>query len=206
MTRRCECGCGLPLNGRRNQRYATNACRMRDRRAAEQLPELAEPRETAPPAPNGSPGRTRAGLEVWIARQTVELPESVVEAARSLADEVDKEPDCSPIWGRYLECLRQLQEPEQQAIAWGKEIERVYQSMLLIRADGEWRHEQYKRAVELGEPNPEVWEKTIPIGCLHDQHSWRPPNMHGAEVCRWCDTVKSRVRWKPLNTGATVGI
>jgi hypothetical protein len=62
-------------------------------------------------------GRTRVGLEVWIANQNVELPEMLTEAARSLADQVDRDPDRSPLWGRYLDCLRQLQEPEQQAVA-----------------------------------------------------------------------------------------
>jgi hypothetical protein len=66
---------------------------------------------------NGSMGRTRVGLEVWIANQNVELPEMLTEAARSLADQVDRDPDRSPLWGRYLDCLRQLQEPEQQAVA-----------------------------------------------------------------------------------------
>jgi hypothetical protein len=60
--------------------------------------------------PNGSIGRTRAGLEVWLARQDVELPEMLVEAARSLADEVDREPKASPLWGRYLDAARQLHE------------------------------------------------------------------------------------------------
>jgi hypothetical protein len=63
-------------------------------------------------------GRTWAGLEVWTARQDVELPEMLFEAARSLADEVDSSPDASPLWGRCLDALRLLHEPEVQATAW----------------------------------------------------------------------------------------
>jgi hypothetical protein len=45
-------------------------------------------------------GRTRAGLEVWLAKQeTLELPELLVDAARSLADEVDREPEAvAVVW------------------------------------------------------------------------------------------------------------
>jgi hypothetical protein len=62
------------------------------------------------PRSNGSMGRTRTGLEVWISKQ-IDLPEMLVEAARSLADQVDRDPDRSPLWGRYLDALRQLADP-----------------------------------------------------------------------------------------------
>src|SRR5215203_3665226 len=115
--RRCECGCGEALDGSPSKRFVDNAHRMRARRAENgaegqvrgQFDEVDLVDEAVPPPPSssGSMGRTRAGLEVWIAQQEGrDLPASVVEAARSLADQVDGDPDASPLWGRYLDCLR----------------------------------------------------------------------------------------------------
>jgi hypothetical protein len=141
---------------------------------------------TPPPASNGSMGRTRAGLEVWIAqREGRDLPASVIEAARSLADQVDHDPDASPLWGRYLDCLRQLHEPEQQAIAWNHEVERTYQELLIVRADNEWRFSKYREAVEHGE-DPTVWERVVPVGCARGKHKWRQ-RQFSPPYCENCD-------------------
>jgi hypothetical protein len=145
-----------------------------------------------PPPSNGSMGRTRAGLEAWIARQNVELPEMLVAAARSLADEVDRDPDASPLWGRYLDCLRQLQEPKQRAVAWNDEVRRLYEVMALGRADEEWRHSQHMQALERGDPLADVWQKVVPIGCARGRHSWKHhPDYWGAVHCQHCDTEQA---------------
>ena len=124
-------------------------------------------------------GRTRAGLEVWIAKQNLDLPEMLVAAARSLADEVDRDPDASPLWGRYLDCLRQLQEPEQQAKAWNDELRRVFEVMALGRADEEWRNRQHVLAVERGDLLAWGWQKVVPISCVRGHHDWKPPGLLG---------------------------
>ena len=133
MTERlCACGCGETLKGRLIQRFFSDAHRKKSRRAESVVHEQVEggldtvelPAARGAP-PNGSAGRTRAGLEVWITKQDVELPEMLVEAARSLADEVDRVPDASPLWGRYLDALRQLHEPEVQAKAWSSAVREI---------------------------------------------------------------------------------
>jgi hypothetical protein len=159
MTERlCACGCGEPLKGRLSQRFVSDAHRKRSRRAERAVDKQVKVEVVAGalPAPrgappNGSAGRTRAGLEVWIARQDVELPEMLVEAARSLADEVDRVPDASPLWGRYLDALRQLHEPEVQAKAWSAAVRELYEELATIEAAEAWRHRRYLKAVEDGD-------------------------------------------------------
>jgi hypothetical protein len=98
-------GCGEALNGREAQRFVSEAHRVRAHRAKRARRRAGQGRGRRRRPSCGSPsacqrldGRTRAGLEVWIARQDVELPEMLVEA-RSLADEVDLAPGASPLWG-----------------------------------------------------------------------------------------------------------
>lgn len=184
----CECGCGEVLSGRRSQRFVSPAHRMRARRAAR----VSDPAEAAvvPPSGNGSRGSVRLGLEAWLAEQVVEPPEVLVAAARALADEVDADRDDSPLWGRYLDAVRQLQEPVAQTVAINDELRRIYESIGLCRADEEWRHAQYMRAVERGDPYPEGWEKVVPIGCVRGRHSWRRPNYSGFVLCQFCETIK----------------
>ena len=195
MTRQCECGCGEPLKGTRARRFVDNAHRMRARKAKaaveEQVKtELHDVHTT--PSSNGSMGRTRAGLEVWISKQ-IDLPEMLVEAARSLADQVDRDPDRSPLWGRYLDALRQLQEPEQRAVAWNDEVRRLYEVMLIGRADEEWRHSMQMQAIERGDPLADVWQRVVPIGCARGRHSWKShPVYWGAVRCQHCDTKQVR--------------
>jgi hypothetical protein len=129
-------------------------------------------------------GRTRAGLEVWLAEQTVALPESLVSAARSLADQVDHDPDASPLWGRYLDCLKQLHEPVHEAQAFDAELRRVVEQVGLARADERWRHEQHLAALERGDEYPEAWQKVVPISCARGQHHWGERNRR----CVYCDT------------------
>jgi hypothetical protein len=212
MTRQCECGCGEPLKGTRARRFVDNAHRMRARKA--RIAAGSRTGDDAPrgdssaplagggaaaggipadrPAPsNGSMGRTRAGLEVWISKQ-IDLPEMLVEAARSLADQVDRDPDRSPLWGRYLDALRQLQEPEQRATAWNDEVRRLYEVLLIGRADEEWRHEKHMQAIERGDPLADVWQRVVPIACARGRHSWKPhPDYWGAVRCQHCDTEQA---------------
>jgi hypothetical protein len=210
MTRQCECGCGEPLKGSRARRFVDNAHRMRARKtrvaaekrihspaadpsakkpAEEQMNTVIVQHEPSPP-PNGTMGRTRAGLEVWIARQELELPESLVAAARSLADEVDREPDASPLWGRYLDALRQLQEPMAVATASNQDMQRLYEKVAIMRADEEWRAMKYREAVERDDPLAESWERLVPIGCAHGQHSWRRRDYWGVVRCAHCATER----------------
>jgi hypothetical protein len=173
------------LEGPSRQRFASDACRKRAaRRRASGNGQ--NPDTIADALPVGEPGRARAGLEAWIAeKQGWDLPSSVVEAARLLADQVDGDPDHSPLWGRYLDCLRQLHEPEQQAVAWNHEVERLYQELLIVRADEEWRSSKWREAVERGE-DPSGWERVVPIGCARGKHKWRK-RADSPPYCVHCD-------------------
>jgi hypothetical protein len=192
----CACGCGEKVpDSRQNRRYVSNAHRMRARRAKDAANDAIDraPRRGRPadsPAPsNGSMGRTRAGLEVWLARQeTLELPELLVEAARSLADEVDREPEASPLWGRYLDAVRQLSEPAAVATAWNEDMRGLHEKVAIGRADEEWRAAKYWEAIERGDPLAESWERVVPIGCARGDHSWRRRDYWGIVRCRHCDT------------------
>jgi hypothetical protein len=209
VTRLCECGCGKPLPARspRSRRFFDNAHRERTRKAKIRAQKRMENPAAGPSAPvdvpavrnlgyerptppNGAMGRTRAGLEAWIARQELELPASLVEACRSLADEVDREPEASPLWGRYLDALRQLQEPAYVAAEWGKDLQRLHEVAAIMRADDEWRAAKYREAAERGDALAEAWDKLVPIGCVRDQHEWRRPDYWGVVRCRNCDTER----------------
>jgi hypothetical protein len=107
------------------------------------------------------------------------------EVARSLADQVDLDPDASPLWGRYLDCLRQLHESEQQAVAWNHEVERVYERLLIVCADEQWRWSKYRDAVEHGE-DPTGWERVVPVSCARGRHRWR------GRYCENCDPTAER--------------
>jgi hypothetical protein len=146
--------------------------------AADALPAARE----APP--NGSMGRIRAGLEAWVARQDVDLPEMLVAAARSLADEVDSVPDASPLWGRYLDALGQLHEPEVQAKAWSAEVRAVYEELATLEAAEAWRHRRYLKAVADGEEHPGRWSHLVPLACAIGDHRWLPRG--GPESLKTC--------------------
>ena len=79
IARYCACGCGAPLNGSQQQRWATDACRKHAGRA--------EAAGVAAAARQRAPGPVRAGLEQWLIDQPA-LPEVTVAAARVLADEL----------------------------------------------------------------------------------------------------------------------
>jgi hypothetical protein len=125
----------------------------------------------SPDRPPTEPGRVRQGLEAWLADQVSEPEQLVVEAARALADEVDRSPRNSPLWGRLLALYETLLAPVRQAAAWGDEVERLYAEVALSRANEEWRVEQYRAAVERGD-DPSGWERVVPIGCARGRHSW----------------------------------
>jgi hypothetical protein len=91
--------------------------------------------------PVREPGRVRAGLEAWIAKRAViaELPEVTVEAARVLADELDADPDASPLWGRYTALIETLTTPQLEAQEVNAEVRAIYEEFASIRIAEEWR-------------------------------------------------------------------
>jgi hypothetical protein len=151
-------------------------------------------------------GRTRAGLEVWLARQDVELPEMLVEAARSLADEVDREPEASPLWGRYLDAVRQLHEPEVQAKAWSAEMRALFTEFATMEAAETWRHQRYLKAVADGEEYPDRWTTLVPFGCLLERHHWHqwggPESPKTCLDCRGPLEDDGVVRWPSYLVGS----
>jgi hypothetical protein len=141
----------------------------------------------SPDRPSAEPGRVRQGLELWLRDQAVEPEQLVVSAAQQLADQVDREPRNSPLWGRLIALYEKLLTPARQADAWDFEMERLFAEVALSRADEEWRVEQYRAAVERGE-DPSGWSRVVPIGCVHGRHSWRNPNYWGVRVCEHCQS------------------
>jgi hypothetical protein len=116
-------------------------------------------------------GRVRAGLEAWVADQP-DLPGVLVEAARSLAAQVDREPRNSPLWGRLVQVLLELTGPEQQARAWNEEVAEIYRELATIEAAEAWRYRRYLRAVDSGEPDPGRWSHLVPVACAMGDHNW----------------------------------
>jgi hypothetical protein len=156
------CGADLPAaNGRGRARlWCSEACRNKHRRRG----------------PKVAANRARAGLEAWLEDQR-DVPSVLVESARVLADEVDARPGDSPLWGRYLDCLRQLTGPEQQAIAWNDEVRQIYEEFASIQVAEEWRAEKCRQALADGK-DASRWGHLCPVGCVmgrHDWHRWGGP-------------------------------
>jgi hypothetical protein len=113
-------------------------------------------------------------LEAWIEKRAVggDLPEVTVEAARVLADELDADTGASPLWGRYTALIETLTAPQLEAQAFNAEVREIYEEFARIRAAEAWRVEQYRKAVNAGDPHPERWSHFVPIGCLLGRHQW----------------------------------
>ena len=183
MTRYCACGCGALLNGAKQQRWATDACRKRAGRAA-------AARVAATARTELASGRVRAGLEQWLVDQP-DLPEVTVAAAKVLADELDAATDASPLWGRYTAILETLTAPQVLATARSEDMQRLHEKVAIGRADEEWRAAKYGEAVARGDPLAESWERVVPIGCARGDHSWRRRDYWGVVRCRRCATQRA---------------
>jgi hypothetical protein len=188
----CECGCEKPLEGKRSQRFATEACRARAHRA-----ELARGRAAgatapvglAPPPLNGDRQVSR-GLENWL-RGRDDLPEVLVEGARVLAAQLDLSPRNSPLWGRYTTLLRLLTEPEREERAWHVEQRQLVEQIALAGHDERWRASKYAEAKAAG-MDPIGWTKVVPVSCVWGQHQWKRSDYWKTVRCKWCDEIQPR--------------
>jgi hypothetical protein len=91
-------GCDAPLPpaaGPRPRVWCSDRCRK------------AASRTTTPVKLTG-PGPNRQAVEQDIARLDGGVDAAIVEAARSLADQVDRLPSSAPLWSRYLEAIERL--------------------------------------------------------------------------------------------------
>lgn len=184
-TRECGCGCGIPLDGPAQRRFVDDAHRKRAaRRRAAGNGQKADVSKVADMAPAGGPGRVRVGLEAWVARRAVvsDLPEVTVEAARVLADELDADPDASPLWGRYTALVEVLTAPQVQAQALHAEQRAIFEELATIRTAEKWRADQARRARVAGE-DPSRWGLLVPIGCAQGAHAWHPDNPQTCTDC-----------------------
>jgi hypothetical protein len=150
------CDADLPAtNGRGRARvWCSEQCRNRDRRRG----------------PKVVTNRARAGLEAWLETRS-DVPSVLVESARALADEVDARPGDSPLWGRYLGCLRQLTAPEVEAQAWNAEVREIYEEFASIRVAEEWRAARAAKARAEGK-DASRWGHLCPVGCVQGRHDW----------------------------------
>lgn len=112
--------------------------------------------------PVGDAGRVRAGLETWLVGQLSDFPAVLVEAARALADQVDREPRNSPLWGRYTALLM-----ESRGIALERVVEAAERDALIEiveqRAYGDelrTRHRNYDRLIAL-ERKRQLYERQL---------------------------------------------
>jgi hypothetical protein len=189
--RRCK-GCKEPLPAHsgqgRGREWCSEACRSRSRRRGA--------------SGNGHVGRARAGLEMWAAKHAGEPPEVLLSAARQLADEVDREPQSSPLWGRYLQCLQQLAQPEIEANQIQGEMREICEHLATIEAAEQWRVTKLREAMDRGE-NWQRWGRLVPVGCAQGRHAWH--QWGGFESPKACKDCYGRlendgtVSWPPDN-------
>ena len=190
-SRRCGCGCGETLCGGPRQRFASDACRKRAARVGRSEPDTnadnadtdADNPDTDTDTPFVEPGRCRAGLERWLVEVDT-APAVLVEHCRLLADEVDRDPDSSPLHGRYSTALGQL--VAHVEIVAETERARLNAALAEITHAGDietYRATRYRQAVEAGE-DPSRWEKLVPVGCVRGSHRFGP-----AGGCLDCETV-----------------
>jgi hypothetical protein len=142
-------------------------CSDRHRKAAHRL-RSSETMEADPQEIAGAPGRARAGLDDWINEEGFTAPAALVEAARSLADEVDRSPRNSPLWGRYIDLLRQLTEAVEPVVdsAWTD-----FRAEFATREIAEeYRAERYSQATT--DEERRRWTRLVPIGCVEGSHHW----------------------------------
>jgi hypothetical protein len=180
----CRCGCGLPLNGRATQRYATEACRKRAKRhgdvpaAGNLVPEASHDGEKVLPA-----------LDRWLAEQDEDLPPPLVAAARALSFQVDATPRNGPLWGRLVTVFSELMAPALEARSWHVTQRQAIEQVALAGHDDRWRAAKYVEARDAG-MDPTPWERVVPISCARDEHHWRDGKHQHTQLCQYCDTVR----------------
>ena len=168
--RRCHCGCGVALSGGPRQRFASDACRKRAARNGTSNPDIdADSDISYPDTPDTVPGECRTGLDEWLA-EVSDVPAALVAHCRMLADQLDADPDSSPLHGRYTTALGQL--AAHVEIVSEAERVRLETALSEIAHAGDietYRASRYRQAVEAGE-DPSRWEKLVPIGCVRGEH------------------------------------
>jgi hypothetical protein len=131
-----------------------------------------------------------------------------VSAAQQLADEVDHEPQSSPLWGRYLQCLQQLAEPEIKARAIQGEMREIFEEMATIEAAEQWRVKKLREALDAGQ-DWRRWGHLCPVGCVQGFHNWHSWGGHGSpRVCLDCRArleADGSLSWAPENWSVEVG-
>ena len=187
--RRCGCGCGETLSGGPRQRFASDACRKRSARNGGAEPDIypdtnADNADSVPDTPDAEPGRCRAGLDEWLA-EVSDVPAALVAHCRMLADEVDADPDNSPLHGRYSTALGQL--VAHVEIVSEAERARLESALSEIAHAGDvesYRARRYRQALDAGE-DASRWSKLVPVACVEGDHRWHTWSA-GAQVCEDC--------------------
>ena len=191
--RRCE-GCSGPLAGRQ-RRFCSDRCRSRVRRSGRSNAVVNAVEDgqggrvvslPTPDTPDAVPGECRAGLDEWLA-EVEDVPAALVAHCRMLADQVDADPDNSPLHGRYSTALGQL--AAHVEIVSEAERVRLESALSEIAHAGDveqYRARRYRQAVDAGE-DPSRWSKLVPVACVKGEHCWHTWQA-GAQVCLDCDS------------------
>jgi hypothetical protein len=145
--RLCECGCGEQLRGPNSKRFINDSHRKRAARSS---------------------ATKRLGLEAFLGVAT-DLPASLVEAARALADAVDANPDDSPLWGRYTAILDDLHESSSTRDG-ETSVEHVdfLAQLQTVETAETYRAKRYNAATT--DDERARWVRLVPIGCAEGSH------------------------------------
>ena len=139
-----------------------------------------------PDTPDVVAGECRAGLDEWLA-EVSDVPAALVAHCRMLADQVDADPDNSPLHGRYSTALGQL--AAHVEIISETERARLESALSEIRHAGDveqYRARRYRQALDAGE-DPSRWSKLVPVACAKGDHRWHTWSA-GARACLDCDS------------------
>ena len=144
-----------------------------------------------PDTPDAEVGRCRTGLDEWLA-EVSDVPAALVAHCRMLADEVDADPDNSPLHGRYSTALGQL--AAHVEIISETERARLESALSEITHAGDiesYRAKRYRQALDAGE-DASRWSKLVPVACAKGDHRWHEWSA-GARVCLDCDSDAATV-------------
>lgn len=160
MTKTCEY-CGRTIEGTARRKYCDAQCRAKAAKRREAPAEVVKVDGENVKAVE----RLVAELEGSGLARYVQGP--VVQAARSLAAQVDAAPADSPLWGRYLAALENLRSAADTA-----ENEAVDHLAAGFRYASWTEAERVRRYAEAPPEEKSRFDRFVPVGCARGDHAW----------------------------------
>lgn len=108
--RTCGCGCGREVVGR--QRFSSDRCRKRAARQRLRIADNPDAKSDNPDAKSDQPGRPASLVEAVgdLLEEYPNTPSAFAGALRLIASQLDRRPDHSAMWGRFLTALSEALE------------------------------------------------------------------------------------------------